>query len=485
MNGDGLDDIIYMPGQMHGPAVYIFYQDSETGLSSTPVGYSYEIDYYQRFHGIATGDLNNDGRNDLVGTIGGNTAWIAVVYQNQDGTLGEATFLSSYDIPTPAEIADLNCDGKNEIIIGHDAWSHFSVWEQDETGNFSGYQLFGSLYYVGPYGLAVGDMNSDSRQDVLTTSGYSTNYLMYNTSAPEGTMPLDTLIDYTSIQTDTINSWDNTYQATDTARIGDCLLETTYELNVTTYYVYEQTTGDSLFPRNFWLCGLNQIDTLKSHFEYSNYFNKYSTDSTIIAVDTLVENIVITNVTTTYDTLNVTPHIFDRIEVELTYNFTPDTVYMYIDSLQIHTYYIEIEYLETVRSAYEGLKCGEPFSDTLVLVNHLWNTIIMQSDTTLISHTVIAFPLGVNGQAGLSAINVYPNPARGEFMLEIPDEYSGEAPFYISLIAMNGKIVWETTLNEKALSKTVVDGSNLPRGLYTLRVQGRTRSGAFKVMLAE
>jgi len=485
MNGDGLDDIIYMPGQMHGPAVYIFYQDSETGLSTTPVGYSYEIDYYQRFHGIATGDLNNDGRNDLVGTIGGNTAWIAVIYQNQDGNLGDATFLSSYDIPTPAEIADLNCDGKNEIIIGHDAWSHFSVWEQDETGNFSGYKLFGSLYYVSPYGLAVGDMNSDSRLDVLTTSGYSTNYLMYNTSAPEGTIPLDTLIAITSFQADTISNWDNTYQATGTARIGDCLLETTYELNVTTYNVYEQTAGDSLFPRNFWLCGLNQIDTLKSHFEYSNYFNKYSTDSTIIAVDTLVENIVITNVTTTYDTLNVTPHIFDRIEVELTYNFTPDTVYMYIDSLQIHTYYIEIEYLETVRSAYEGLKCGEPFSDTLVFADNDWNIIVMQSDTTLISHTVIAFPLGVNGQAGLSAINVYPNPARDEFMLEIPDEYSAEAPFTASLIAMNGKIVWEKTLNDNSMLRYLIDGSSLPRGLYTLRVQGRTRAGAFKVMLAE
>jgi hypothetical protein len=485
MNGDGLDDIIYMPGQMFGPAVYIFYQESSTGLSATPVGYSYEIDYYQRFHGIATGDLNNDGRNDLVGTIGGNTAWIAVIYQNQDGTLGEATFLPSYDIPTPAEIADLNCDGKNEIIIGHDAWSHFSVWEQNEAGFFSGYRLFGSLYYVGPYGMAVGDVNNDFRQDVLTTSGYSTNYLMYNTSAPEGTMPLDTLIVYSSFQTDTINNWDNTYQVTDTARINECLIETTYEQTVTTYYIHEQSSGDTLFPRNFWLCGLNQADTLKSHFDNFNYYNIFSNDSTIIAVDTLVENIVITNVTTIYDTLNVTPRVFDELKIELTYNFTPDTLYMYVDSLQIHTYLIEIEYLETIRSAYEGLRCGQLISDTLIQVNHQWNTLVMQSDTTLISRTVIAYPLGVGQQAGLSAISVYPNPSRDDVMLMIPDEYSAEAPFAVSLIAMNGKIVWETTLNDNSMKRYLIDGSRLPRGLYTLRVQGRTRAGVFKVVLAE
>jgi hypothetical protein len=485
MNGDGLDDIVYMPGQMNGPAVYIFYQDIETGIPDTPVPYSYQHDYWTRFHGIATGDLNNDGRNDLVGTMGGNEAWIAIVYQNQDGTLGEATFLPSYDIPTPVEIADLNCDGKNEIIVGHDAWSHFSVWEQDAQGAFSGYKLFGSLYYVGPYGLAVGDMNSDMRQDVLTTSGYSTNYLIYNTSAPEGTLPIDTLITYTSFQADTINSWDNAYLDKVTSRVGECLLETTYRLNVTTYYIHEWKIGDTLFPRNFQICGLNQSDTLKSHFNFYRYFNDYRTDSTIIAVDTLVENMVITNVMTIYDTLNVVPGIQDDVRVVVSYHYTSDTLYMFVDSLRILTYLNEIEYLEIIRSAYEGLKCGIPVTDTLVTFNHLWNSIVMGSDTTLISHTVIAYPLGVDQRTALSGVRLYPNPARNDFILEIPEKYAVDAPFDISLISMDGKLMRRMEINDGSKLRTVINGGNLPRGVYTVFIQGRTQSGAVKVILSE
>lgn len=484
MNGDGLDDIIYMPGQSIGPAIYIYYQDRITGIPVTPVPYSYSNSFYSRFHGIATGDLNNDGRNDLVGTMGGNSAWIAIAYQNDDGMLGEATYLPSYDIPTPVEIADLNCDGRNEIIVGHDAWSHFSVWEQNESGNYSDYKLFGSLYYVGPYGLAVGDLNNDNRQDVLSTSGYSTTYFMYNSSAPAGTPHLDTIIRFNSYSIDTLNTFENTYLTSSTSTMNECLLQTNYELHSTTWYVYNQSEGDTLFPRNFFMCGLQQHDTLKAAFEYHNYGNIYHTDSIILSVDTLVSDINILNTIITNDTLNVIPYELNNLQVLYSYHISPDTIYLYIDSLLIHQYKLDIEYIETIVTVYEGLKCGYPVNDSLVEEHHLWKDIILLSDTTLISRTVVAYPTGIAEVSNELSLKIYPNPAHDICSLEIPKDQINEGPWAIDLISIAGQIMWKTEIPSGDCQKIIINGHNLPQGIYTVIVRGKNRYGAAKLVFS-
>jgi hypothetical protein len=485
MNGDGLDDIIFMPGQLLGPTVYIYYQDSVNGIPSTPVGYSYQHLYYQRFNGIATGDLNNDGRNDLVGTMGGNGAWIALIYQNEDGTLGDATYLDSYDIPTPAEIADLNCDGKNEIIVGHNGWSFFSVWEQDNTGNYSGYELFGSLYYVGPYDLAVGDMNGDSRSDVLTTPGYSSANFVYNTTAPPGTLPTDTLIQFTSVSVDTTFSQENTYPGYSVAKVGDCLLQTNYDFKVTTYYTYKQSFGDTLFPRNFSMCGLNQIDTLRHHFETYLYENLYHTDTTVLSVDTLIENNTIVNVQINNDTLSITPQHPVNILVDLSYDFTDDTIFMYVDSLLVQSFVLEIVYEETKITAMEGLKCGAIYRDTVIDVNQRLSYLVMQSDTTLISHTVYAYPIGINETAKISDIRIYPNPARDACTLAISGLPGNESAVTVQLISMKGQVVWKNDYKAEPEIRTVIDGSKLPRGVYTVLIKGKYSAGTCKVIFGD
>lgn len=97
---------------------------------------------------------------------------------------------------------------------------------------------------------------------------------------------------------------------------------------------------------------------------------------------------------------------------------------------------------------------------------------------------MIAYPLGIIEPVGISGIRVYPNPTRNDFKIEIPDPFADEAPFIIRLIDMNGKVVRETELNDRSLLQTTIDGHNLPCGVYSLFIQGRTKAGFARVIIA-
>jgi hypothetical protein len=484
MNGDGLNDVIYMPGQGMGSTVNIFYQDGSTGLLGSPVGYNYQVSYYGHFNGIGTGDLNNDGRADLVGSIGGNSAWIAVCYQNSDGTMGPATFLPSYDIPTPVEIADLNCDNKNEIIVGHYAWSKFSVWEQDGNGNYSNYKLFGTLYYAGPYGLAVGDLNNDSRQDVLSTGGSATAYFMYNTTAPDGTLPLDTIVTYTNNLVDTISSWTNTYYTDVTQKVNECLLLTHYELLQATYFINMNIEGDSIFPRNFFICGMQQNDSLRHHFAMYNSLTAYHTDSTILSIDTLIENQIIINSWSQNDTTSVQPFTIQDIVVNYSYNIAGDTIYITTDSLNITSLILDVEYTQSVYTVYEGLKCGDQVTDTVHNSYTLTNYVLLNSDTVLISHTVTAYPFGINETEKISGIKLYPNPTSDLCTLEFSNIVKDEGPFVIKIFNTAGQKVWETQVPASEKTCIVIDGQYFPSGLYAIYIHGKKSSGSIRLVIS-
>lgn len=483
MNGDGLNDVIYMPGQGGGSTVYIFYQDSNTGLLGLPVGYDYQISYYYHFNGIGTGDLNNDGRADLVGSIGGNSAWIAICYQQPDGTMGPATYLPSYDIPTPVEIADLNCDNKNEIIVGHRAWSKFSVWEQDANSIFSGYKLYGSLYYTGPYGLAVGDINNDSRKDVLAVSGSSNVYFMYNTSAPEETAALDTIVNYTINITDTIDSWTNTYQTEDTKKVNECLLKTRYKLKETSYYILRNIEGDSLFPRNFFICGMQQTDTLIHHFDEYNSSNDIHTDTTILWVDTLIENKIYINTWTQNDTTSIQPIVQKNVFVKYDYSIIGNTIYLSTDSLSVTTLLLNIDFIQTYYSVYEGFKCGNFLTDTVQESYFMNNKILLDSDTVLISHTVTTYPYGISEKENIAGIKLYPNPASDKCLLEFSNELNDKGTFEIKIYNTAGQQVWETQTPASENISIVIEGQHFAPGLYVVSIRGDKSYGSVRLAI--
>ena len=169
VNHDGLTDIIVMSGQLYSvPNIGVLLQQ-EGGTFGSPVYYEVGID--ELTSGVAVGDVNGDGFQDVVVTYGGNDpdSRIGVFFQNGSGTLDPVVSYGSYDCPEPVVIADVSQDGRQDIIVAHGGWHALGVYTQWEDGILAPEALYDLPYATAynPQGLVVGDINGDGHPDVV------------------------------------------------------------------------------------------------------------------------------------------------------------------------------------------------------------------------------------------------------------------------------------------------------------------------------
>lgn len=97
---------------------------------------------------LAVGDFNGDGRNDIAVTTGGNSPTsIVVFYQAAGGVMGPATNVSTYDLPMAVASADVDGDGRTDIVVSHVGWMAVGVYLQQPSG-----LLGAEKRYAAPYG---------------------------------------------------------------------------------------------------------------------------------------------------------------------------------------------------------------------------------------------------------------------------------------------------------------------------------------------
>jgi len=190
VNGDGKLDLI------------VSNQFTGTGTSNGGVGillgngdgtFQPALTYYsggQNAHSIAVGDINGDGRPDIVAVndyMNGDTfiGGVGVLLGNGDGTFQSAvSYLSSADRTEFAVIADVNHDGKADLLISSGCEANgntdncasgiVSVFLGNGNGSFQAPVRY-STGEAGGYAMAAGDINGDGNLDLLITDQCSNN----------------------------------------------------------------------------------------------------------------------------------------------------------------------------------------------------------------------------------------------------------------------------------------------------------------------
>jgi len=170
VNGDGLPDIVVMSGQLYAdPNVGVLTQKAGGGFNA-PAYYSVGTDLLSA--GVAFGDVNGDSANDVVVTYGGNSpgSKIGVFLQNGSGTLHPVVSHISYDSPKAVEIAEVTGDGRKDVVVVHSGWFALGVYRQLPGGTLQAEEMYAAPYGSdNPHGLAIGDINGDGQNDIVTT----------------------------------------------------------------------------------------------------------------------------------------------------------------------------------------------------------------------------------------------------------------------------------------------------------------------------
>lgn len=200
LNGDGLVDLAILGNPLpqttgFGAPLVVLYQDSAGNLGP-PVAYNVP-------HGLrlAIGDLNSDGRNDVVI----NTTLATIILQGSDGSLGTAPG-SVFSVNTgpsflgEVHIADMDADGDNDLVF-QSGDKTVGILRQVAPGIFSNapefYQVVTS-YWTSFNTFAVGDVNGDGKNDVVVLDPGNNGLMNIFLQNSSGTLDVQKLIIITS-----------------------------------------------------------------------------------------------------------------------------------------------------------------------------------------------------------------------------------------------------------------------------------------------
>ena len=188
LDNDGDDDLAALRGAGYlTSSVVVYLQDSghfSASYTLTPTVGGYLP------HSLAVGDVDGDGEDDIVVTAGGNApeAYLNVFLQEAGALLTTPVTYAAHHLPGAVAIGDLNHDGREDVVVAHEAWRKLSVYTQTVGGVLSPYATanlpFSDRYR--PDALALADLDGNGGLDVALVDRDNGLIVLTNTlSAPE------------------------------------------------------------------------------------------------------------------------------------------------------------------------------------------------------------------------------------------------------------------------------------------------------------
>jgi hypothetical protein len=176
VNGDGASDIVTQNVGDHTLSILLGNGDG-TFQSAYLTTYSEPGNYLDN---VTIGDINGDGRIDVISTHGGVPSSVGVQIANQDGTFSTKNQYSSMYGPNALEIGDVNGDGFPDIVVSGEEKT-VGILIGRGNGTFGEILNFPSGN-SNPVSVKTVDLNSDGKLDIITRNVDGTISLIFNTT---------------------------------------------------------------------------------------------------------------------------------------------------------------------------------------------------------------------------------------------------------------------------------------------------------------
>ena len=181
-NGDGFPDLAYSGARSANlsQAGFEVMLGSSHGVLGAPTFVSV-INCGWPTNWIATGDVNGDGKADIVATINYNcgSSEVAVLTGLGTGKFSSPKYYSTGSTANPGDVflEDVNGDGKPDIVISNSDGT-ISILLNKGKGTFGTAIVITSLAALSPHlnALAFADFNGDGKLDIAAASYYPGSY---------------------------------------------------------------------------------------------------------------------------------------------------------------------------------------------------------------------------------------------------------------------------------------------------------------------
>jgi uncharacterized protein YjdB len=174
-------------------------RNTSTSGSITSGSFAAKVDLTAGSHpfGIAVGDLDGDGKPDLA--VPNQAAATVSVFRNTSsiGSITSGSFAAKVDFttgsqPYGATIADIDGDGKMDLVVPNNGAASVSVLRNTATSGTIAAGSFASKVDfttgAGPYCVAIGDINGDSKADLVVANRTAGTVSILRNTATSGTI---------------------------------------------------------------------------------------------------------------------------------------------------------------------------------------------------------------------------------------------------------------------------------------------------------
>ena len=167
LDGDRVSDIIVTPNGGTDPVVYVY--DNLGQLKHKFLAYNKSVRQEVK---VVCGDIDGDGDNEIITSLGsGGSPLVRIFSPNGDLELQWYAFLEKFKGGINIAVGDVNNDGRAEIIASIAGGASPYVRVFDYFGFLQTQFLAYDRNYFNGVNLAVNDLNGDSQAEIITGTG--------------------------------------------------------------------------------------------------------------------------------------------------------------------------------------------------------------------------------------------------------------------------------------------------------------------------